>query len=230
MRSLCLLLLLIAGLGLKSRAGEKHDLTIEIKTVFSGQALSLSTATYVTSNGDTVSIDRLRYYLSGLVLTFENGEKYTEPNSYHLIDAEEPTSQKISLQNVPAGKVISIQFNIGVDSTASVSGALSGALDPVKGMYWAWNSGYINAKLEGSCKSFKGKKNVPFEFHVGGYLQPYYAIRSVTLPVTSDKFVLQADIAAWFENTDLKKQHSVMIPGKEAMDVADKYSKMFTIK
>jgi hypothetical protein len=170
--------------------------------------------------------------LSGLVLTFENGEKYSEANSYHLIDAEDPSSMKISLQNVPAGKITSVYFNIGVDSAASVSGALSGALDPVKGMYWAWNSGYINAKLEGVCKSNNGKKSLPFEFHVGGYMQPYYAIRSVKLPVATaaEKLTLQADVSTWFEGTDLKTQHSVMIPGKEAMEVADKYSKMFSIK
>jgi hypothetical protein len=222
--------LLIAGLGNKIQAGEKQNVVIEVKPVFSGKTLSLSTATYVTSGGDTVSIERFRYYLSGLVLTLESGEKFSEPDSYHLVDAEDPSSFRIALANVPAGKITSVTFNVGVDSTASVSGALSGALDPVKGMYWAWNSGYINAKLEGSCKN--KKKNQAFEFHIGGYLQPYYALRSVQLNVnttSSSKLILQCDAAAWFNGVDLKKENSIMIPGKEAMEVADRYSKMFSL-
>jgi hypothetical protein len=226
------LFMFFAGTGRNMPAGEKHNLEIEIKPTFGGQPLSISTATYLTSGGDTVSIDRFRFYISSVVVTFDNGEKYTEENSYHLIDAEDPSSLSISLKNIPAGKVSAILFNIGVDSTASVSGALSGALDPVKGMYWAWNSGYINAKLEGTCKTNKGKKNYAFEFHVGGYLQPYYALRSVNLGFSAEvknKIVINADASAWLHNADLRRENTVVIPGKEAMLTADKYSKMFSI-
>ena len=59
-----------------------------------------------------------------------------------------------------------IYFQIGIDSLTNVSGDLDGDLDPALGMYWAWNSGYINMKLEGkssSCKSVKKE----FQFHIG---------------------------------------------------------------
>jgi hypothetical protein len=219
----------IACLGQITRASGKQNITIEIKPVFAGKSLVLSTQTYVTKQGDTISIDRLRFYLSGFVLTLENGETYTEANSYHLIDAEDPSSFLITLKNVPEGKITAVNFNIGIDSTTSVSGALGGDLDPVKGMYWAWNSGYINAKLEGVCKSNRGKKNHLFEFHIGGYMQPHYAIRAVKVPLKepASKIVLRPDISSWLEGLDLKKENSVMIPGPEAMKVADKYSKMF---
>lgn len=230
-KKLLFLFLFIVCLGVTSRAGGKQNILIEIKPTFAGKPIGISTATYVSAKGDTITIDRFRFYISGVILTLENGEKYSEPNSYHLIDVEDPSSFQISFTNVPAGKITSLDFNIGVDSTASVSGALSGPLDPVKGMYWAWNSGYINAKLEGGCKTNAGKKNHPFEFHIGGYLQPYYAIRQVVLAVNSNKnkIIIHADASAWLEGADLKKENSVMIPGKEAMKIADKYSKMFSI-
>jgi hypothetical protein len=226
------LVVLLSSLSKNAQVAKARDLTVELQPVFAGKQLSVSTATYVTTKGDTVAIDRFRFYLSSLSLTFENGEKYSEANSYHLIDAEDPSSFLISLKNVPGAKVSGITFNIGVDSACSVSGALAGALDPVKGMYWAWNSGYINAKLEGICKSNKGRKNHVFEFHIGGYMQPYYAIRSVQLSVkesSQPKIVLRSDVSAWLEGLDLKKENSVLIPGKEAMEVADRYSKMFSI-
>jgi len=229
-KKLFFLLVFIVCLGQITRARDKQNVIIEVKPMFGNKPLAISTATYISSNGDTLTIDRFRFYISAIVLTFENGETFIEQNSYHLIDAEDPSSFVVVLQNVPSEKVLSIDFNIGVDSTASVSGALAGELDPVKGMYWAWNSGYINAKLEGTCKSSKGRKNHPFEFHIGGYLRPYYAIRSVKLNLRTpaSKIILMADASVWLDDLDLKKENSVMIPGNEAMKTADKYSKMFS--
>jgi hypothetical protein len=228
------ILMLIACLGHKARAGEKRSLAIEVKPLCSGKPLALTTATYLTAKGDTVSIHRLRFYLSAFVLTFENGQKYVEANSYHLVDAEDPSTYKILLQDVPEGKISSIAFNIGVDSAMSVSGAMAGDLDPVKGMYWAWNSGYINAKVEGVCKTNNGKKNHTFEFHIGGYLPHEYALRSVKLHVNKQPgakaLVLVPDLALFLEGLDLRKENSIMIPGKEAMRIADKYQKMFNIE
>jgi len=224
--------MLLSTLGLRAQGGGKQPMIVEIKPVFSGQQLALG-KTYLTPKGDTVSIHRLRFYLSGFELVYADGKRYTEPNSYHLVDVEDPSSFSIPMVNAPAGKISTILFNIGVDSTASVSGALSGALDPVKGMYWAWNSGYINAKLEGTCKNSPGKKDHSFEFHIGGYLQPHYAIRPVKLAFKEacefKKIILQSDASAWLEGLDLKKENSVVIPGTEAMQIADKYSKMFSI-
>jgi hypothetical protein len=141
------------------------DLELEVRPMFGNVPLVLGNSVY--SNSDTLSIDRFRFYISSVVLTFENGQKYIESNSWHLIDAEVPSSLLFSLKNVPEKPIAEIAFNIGIDSVCSVSGALSGDLDPVKGMYWAWNSGYINAKLEGKLLSMNGKKKEPFEFHIG---------------------------------------------------------------
>lgn len=215
---------------LPAQDGRPQSRLIEIKPVFAGKQLSLGKPDYVTTGGDTVSVERFRFYVSAIALVFDDGSEYHEANSYHLVDLEEPASLKITLPDVQGDRIKSVNFNIGVDSAASVSGALSGELDPVKGMYWAWNSGYINAKLEGACKS-KTWKGI-YEFHIGGYLQPYYALRHVTLssgqPLTS-AITLQCDAAAWFEGADLNKEHSIMIPGPEAMRVADRYAKMFSL-
>ena len=87
----------------------------------------------------------------------------------------------LRLQNYKKN-IKSISFCIGIDSLASVSGALSGDLDPSNGMYWAWQSGYINMKIEGTSSSCKTRKN-SFNFHIGGYLKPYNAIKKIEIPI-----------------------------------------------
>jgi hypothetical protein len=210
-----------------------QERSIELRPVFGGAPLTLGAYKFAVGTGDTVSVDRFRFYLSAIELVFEDGSSYREPDSYHLVDAEDAATLTIRLAKVPAGKIAALHFNIGVDSAASVAGALSGDLDPVKGMYWAWNSGYINAKLEGSTKARLGQKARAYEFHIGGYLQPHYALRQVTLhypkPVSTGKLTLQCDAAAWLQGVDFKKENSVVIPGEEAMRVADRYAKMFSL-
>ena len=61
---------------------------------------------------------------------------------------------------------------------------MGGDLDPTKGMYWAWQSGYINFKMEGSCSQCLATKN-NFEFHLGGYQQPFYAMQTIELNTTA---------------------------------------------
>lgn len=208
-----------------------RSLSLEIKPMFGKEKLLLEKQQYITEHSDTVNITRFRFYISHIQLQLENGSVYTEKNSYHLIDMEDTTTLKINLSKIPQGIIQKMSFKIGVDSLASVSGALDGDLDPIKGMYWAWNSGYINAKLEGTSPSSTARHK-EFEFHVGGYLAPYYALRSVALPVKScnnSSLCLIADAAQWFKNIRLSKNNSIVTPGAEAMEMADRYVNMFSI-
>ena len=106
--------------------------------------------------------------------------------------------------------------------------ALSGDLDPAKGMYWAWQSGYINMKMEGKSSSCKTRKN-QFQFHIGGYLKPNNALRIVTLNLSknTDKIDVNINAATFFSEISLSQTNSIMIPGKRAMQLADCSVKMF---
>jgi hypothetical protein len=198
------------------------EINIEIKPVFGKKKLVLEKENYITSLGDTLSVSRLRFYISSVQLIFGDGKIFNEKNSYHLIDVEEAETLKLKLKNIPEGKITNLKFNIGVDSTASVSGALDGDLDPIKGMYWAWNSGYINAKLEGKSNQCKTSHN-EFEFHIGGYLSPNKTASNPTIVVLSD-------VAYWFNDISLQKNNSIVTPGSNAVKMADRYAKMFSIE
>lgn len=175
------------------------------------------------------SISMLRLYISNVQLIFQDGTKYNEPNSYHLMDMEEPESFIVRLLAVekPIAKIL---FNLGIDSATSVSGALNGDLDPAKGMYWAWQSGYVNFKLEGKSMKCTNAKN-EFSFHIGGYVAPFYALRKIEIPITQQQngiVKIEMNLNLLLSKIDLSKTNSIMIPGKEAMQLADCFQAMFS--
>ncbi len=181
---------------------------------------------------DSVQITLLKFYVSNIQLLNNKTLVWEEPNSVHLMDLEDANSFKLSL-NVPKSIVFnSIKINLGIDSLTNVSGALGGDLDPTKGMYWAWQSGYVNFKLEGKSPICPTRKHA-FQFHLGGYLAPSYALQTIDFQLDkplSDRIVLQLNIQDFLSNIDLKQQNSVMIPSEEAVLLAQKLAQLFTIK
>ena len=183
---------------------------------------------YISESKDTLQIDVFRFYISNIKLHFSDSTTFSEVNSYHLVDIEDQNSSRIPIAKKFEKVISEITFSIGVDSLASVSGAMSGDLDPTKGMYWAWQSGFINMKIEGSSSSCKTRKN-RFQFHIGGYLKPNYAVRSIELKPINSNLDFVVDSAELFKYIKLSENNSIMIPGIKAMELADKSFEMFKI-
>jgi len=207
---------------------EKDSLVMQLNLRFKNQPFELNKS-YISPN-DTLEISVMKFYLSGIEFHYTDGSILKEKNSFHLIDASDLETLKLKF---PKSKqtISKIRFNIGIDSTQSTSGALSGDLDPTKGMYWAWHSGYINMKIEGKSKRCVTRKN-QFHFHLGGYMQPYYALRTVEIPIKNEDYNLQLvmDLASFFETLDLKEVNTIMSPSKTTMDLADKTAQLFRIE
>jgi hypothetical protein len=207
---------------------KKDSLLVRLHLNFRDKPLELNKK-YISESKDTLQIDVFRFYISNIKLQFSDESTYSEENSYHLIDIENPNSLRIPIQKNSEKVIKKVVFSIGVDSLTSVSGAMSGDLDPTKGMYWAWQSGFINMKIEGKSSSCKTRKNA-FQFHIGGYLKPNYAIRTIELKPINSNLEINVDIAQFFKNIQLSKINSIMIPGTKAMEIADETVKMFTFK
>lgn len=183
---------------------------------------------YISLSKDTLQLETFRFYISNIHFLLKDQSKISEDNSYHLIDSEDPNTQLISIPNKSNIEIKKIMFSLGIDSLASVSGALAGDLDPTKGMFWAWQSGYINFKMEGKSTSCKTRNNA-FQFHIGGYLQPNYAVRTLEFETKNSNLEINVDLAKFFNQVQLSELNSVMIPGSKAMDLADKAQLMFSI-
>lgn len=207
---------------------KKENIEVRLHLNFGDKPLELNKK-YISESKDTLQIDVFKFYISNIKLQFSDASTYSEENSYHLIDIENTNSLQIPILKKSEKAISKITFSIGVDSLASVSGAMSGDLDPTKGMYWAWQSGYINMKIEGKSSSCKTRKNA-FQFHIGGYLNPNYAMKTIELKPENSNFEIDVDIAQFFNSIQLSDNNSIMIPGKKAMEIADKATKMFGIK
>lgn len=177
-----------------------------------------------------VQITMLRFYISGVTLLYGNDAQWQEPDSYHLLDAEHPESLELKL-NAPAGLAYQyVRFHLGIDSATSASGAHGGDLDPANGMYWAWQSGYINFKLEGISPNSTARKH-QFHFHLGGYQAPNAALQTITLPAhTAEKIVVKMNLDQLLSGTDFAKQNSIMIPGAEAAAMSQRAAAIFQIQ
>ena len=115
---------------------------MHFKPFFGAEKLILDDKQYVTANSDTVSISTFRFYISQIQCVFDDGSTYGEPNSVHLLDAEKEESLSFDLKNVLDKPIRFVTCNIGVDSLANFSGALTGALDPILG------GGYKNETMK----------------------------------------------------------------------------------
>ncbi|MGX7666462.1 MbnP family protein [Flavobacterium pedocola] len=209
---------------------ENDSLQLNLHLKF-GRSDLLLNKPYISKNQDTLQITTLKFYLSDIKVYYKDKTTFQQQNSFHLIDIEKPGSMRIPVSKYKTASIEKITFNIGIDSLTSSSGALGSDLDPTNGMYWAWQSGYINFKIEGISKSCSTRKKA-FQFHIGGYQSPNYAMRSVALhpKKTNNEVNISCDIAEFFASVKLSSENSIMIPGPSAMKLADYSAKMFSVE
>lgn len=213
------------------------SVNISFKNFVGSDSLELNKV-LTTSLGEQITISNFKYYISNIAFKNTATQKWFAPkNLYFLIDENIAESKNIRL-TIPNKNYDAIEFMIGVDSLRNVSGVQTGALDPAKGMFWTWNSGYIQAKLEGYSPVAKSI-NEKFTYHIGGFKQNENTVRKVILSLKNkkeEKSTLAINIAAdadkWFNGIyKLKIADSsfTMTPGKLAVQFADNYATMFSV-
>jgi hypothetical protein len=203
----------------------RHTVTLQLNPSIHNQKLSLNKEFEL--NGEKMKIETFRFYISNISLLKDEKTVWREEYSYHLVDASVERSMKINLQLSGKTEFDKIQFDLGIDSLTNVSGVMGGDLDPTKGMYWAWQSGYINFKLEGTNPGCQTRNN-SFQYHLGGYLPPYASVQTVQLNVAeSDILNIRVDIASFLEKIDCSNIHSVMSPGEKAVELSQLASAIF---
>lgn len=222
------------------------SVSFAVANTVGARALALDGTTYATASGETFTVRTFKYYLSNLRFTKADGSAYAAPGEYHLVDAAIPGSTSFTVSNIPAGDYTGVSFVVGVDSTTTKADplALAGDLNPANAMYWAWSSGHIFLKLEGTATS--GGAASPIVCHVGGYRTPYSAIVTAspklngTLLVRAGqapKIQLAADVLRMFDGATpgshvaLGAFPEIMMPGPRAVQIAQNYAAgMFTVK
>jgi hypothetical protein len=217
------------------------SIKIKLSNVVGDKQLALGGLVYYTlANGDQFNVSTYNYYLSNFVFTDENGNKFTEPESYHLAMASDTNSLQFVIGDVPLANYTTIEFLLGVDSIHNFSGAQSGALDPKYGMIWSWNTGYIMAKMEGFSPQSSNPDHA-ISYHIAGYKGEFNVLQKVKINLPQKAKIaanktstisLQSNLATWFESfafPGFSKLPSVGSEGKNAYDIATNYSGMMSI-
>ena len=200
---------------------------IKFNPTFGSEKLSADSVYYLNVS-DSIQITSLRFYVSNMELLDNNKSVWIDSNPCHLIDA---FNEKTLSINIPSKISYStLKFNLGIDSTTNVSGAMGGDLDPTKGMYWTWLSGYINFKLEGTSNICKTRHN-EFQFHLGGYQHPFNSLQTVFIEISSKSTIeINIDLLKIFQQINLAQQHHIMSPEQDAMDFSEKVINSLSIK
>jgi hypothetical protein len=186
---------------------------------------------YALGKGDSIQIETLKFYISSISFSRKGKIIWSEANSFHLIDVFNPVMQRIKLNAPKQLKFDELVYNVGIDSITNVSGAMGGDLDPANGMYWTWQSGYINLKLEGNSNRCS-TRNHAYQFHIGGYIYPENALQKVVLKLKKNpqrNITLAMHVASFLHVIDLSKQNQIMSPGKDAVQLSSILSKQFSL-
>jgi hypothetical protein len=129
---------------------------------------------------DTIAVrfDLFKFYVQA---TNDN-----QPNNIHLIDAAEQQTWHWTCPITP--------MQVGVEAAVQTAGNFIGDLDPINGMYWAWNTGFISMKCVGEVFHTKNGTSHKFEYHLGGYQAPFACIKAI--PGSGTRLV--CDLSLWF--------------------------------
>jgi hypothetical protein len=250
MKKINILLLILLAAGSVFVGGCKKDnentpsevppqLTIEIDHLAGLQKFYFD-STYTTANGDLFSASLFKYYVSNVRLIRTDNSEYSIPETYFLVNNDVSSSLLLNMDTLSAGSFKGIKFILGVDSAHNVSGAKDGALDPVNGMFWDWNNGYIFFKLEGISPAIPGASQ-DFTYHIGGFSGQNINYKEINLDFNGDilqlvpnkhpELHLVANVLEVFKNPntiDLATfPTTVTSIGADATTIADNYADMF---
>lgn len=196
---------------------QESNITFNFTHHFDGipvTAANFNQFNFVTANGDTINITKLRYLISDMRLYTTNGDS-TMMNGYQLVDLTNTTSLNYN-GTANWGGYTAIGFNFGFDTTDNAGNYLD-----LNSASWNWpmaiGGGYHNMQFEGKYK-FNGVDS-SFAYHngtanfMGLFEQNHISVRLPGIALNQHNVVvtIEMNIAEWFRNPnvwDLNANHS----------------------
>ena len=184
----------------------------------------------------SIRIDKLRWYVSlppsnGVADIEKSGGKHKNTaqsksagktgSKAWLMDLSDSSSlDQIYLYPTLSGPGnIKISLLFGIDSVIQVSGVGSGALDPQRGMYWTWQTGYVQWKMEGAIR-VNGIEH-PLELHLGGFdgaTKAQSMLSDYLVYPTANSVIAQWDLMPFIAQILDQKKFGVMSPSPIARE------------
>jgi MbnP len=225
----------------KPSPSEEASLMVHFQVYVHGEPLQLNKK-YKNPFGEIFELNRFRFYIgkAGPLYT-ESGFKQTARPDYQLIDFSDSSSTHIEIPAYSGSACNGIQFQLGVDSAIQTKGAQSGVLDPVKGMFWTWNSGYLSFKMEGYSPISTQPAHI-IAYHIGGYRYPNSTVWNIKINTTNEevfritrdsRLIVEVPIELdyFFDGPTplhIKEIPACTTPGQEARNLSENFVASFT--
>jgi hypothetical protein len=192
------------------------------------EIIVLNKEIHIISSNEELNITKLKFYVSHLSFYKDEQLVWQDNELAHLMDVENDMSIKLTIKKDIDFNTI--KFGLGIDSVTNVSGALDGDLDPLKGMYWTWQSGYVNFKMEGTSTAIRSESQ-RFEYHLGGYSAENNTYKTIDLTVgNSETINIAIDFYKFLSDFNVVTHLNVMSPGKVAVDLSKILASCFSIR
>ncbi len=219
------------------------NLEIEFDNAYGNNDLILTTQANTTSNNEVLKIDKVKYIISNIVLTNEDGTTYVYPKNKSYFIVDEASSANIELEGIPAGNYKKIKFGIGVDQAQWELGADGQGdflvLAQTAGMIWTWSAGYKFLAFEGTFTSATVTTPTAFMVHTGK-TGTDYNYTEITLDLPSNALVRKTispeihvvtDVSKIIDGTNkFKFSESAMIMGGASLPlIVANLSHMFNV-
>ncbi|MGC6480039.1 MAG: MbnP family protein [Flavobacteriaceae bacterium] len=191
----------------------------------------LETTEFQTAHGEYITISRLRYLISRIVLVHSNGEEYAVENPYFLVDISQPETLQISLGNdLPMGTYSALNFTFGFMDADNLDGEYPTLNTANWNVPMMLGGGYHYLQLEGEFRSVNDQPQ-PFNYHMiraadrtdpDNLILQETAFRvSLGEFEVSEDATLQVDMQLneWFQNPylwDLNQWNTMLMPNFNA--------------
>ena len=128
-------------------------LGIAVQNRVGDQPLLLDSLRYENAAGETYSITRLSYLLSGFAFRRADGSWQDVPGPIAWMNAATHRST-MRVEGVPPGQYDAVRFHVGLDEATNAADPATRPpghpLNPnLNGLHWSWQGGYIFMALEG---------------------------------------------------------------------------------
>ena len=211
------------------QAQEPKELNIIVVANYDGQQIEKNNW-YHSKRNDSIQLTKVKFYLTNFRLLLTTGPLLPIEEKNLLIDGFIINKIKLNFKVPKNTKDLLLACDLGVDKKYNMSGANSGDLDPVNGMFWSWQSGYINFKIEGISPSCNTRKN-KFQFHIGGYQTPHQTKRQLSFKLENweiGNLVISIELSKFFDDLELGTENQLTTVGARASQMANQFQKIFS--
>lgn len=177
----------------------------------------------INVNQSKLKVTKWQCYLSHFIFYNNAGDSIVD-NNYYLVDLSQSNSLQLDVPSLEGYSKVS--FAIGVDSMKTMEGVMDDDLDPIKGMFWTWQSGYINFKVE-----LEDEKGDEYNYHIGGFSGKQNSFRQLHFTMSPNTTItsIQFDMNKFISFCHKNQYKNVMSPGEKSSKMADHYIDFFSI-